>query len=100
MLAVISYSKVVYKIINFRENNNFHYISKFGVSIGHGSYEVKVRFKEKLTQVSRRTSNLYVNFYLDTAWPQVMDETDCKEELKLHFSIIVLYFEMIVAGQM
>jgi len=92
LFAVISYSKVVYKTINFKKNNNFHYISKFGVSIGQGSYEVKVRFKKKPTQVSGRTFNLHVGFYLDTAWPLAMDETDCKEKLKpaLSYNSLIL----------
>lgn len=82
LLAAICHSKVVYKTIQFRRGSEWQYVTKFGISIGEGNYEVKARFKRKPSHVAGRTFPVHVDFYLDTAWPGAMDESDCRERTK------------------
>jgi len=89
--------KVVHKTITFKKGNEWQYITKFGISIGQGLFEVKARFKRPYIPEGAQgpTNNLHgldINFYLDTKWDGAMEEPDCylKKEHEIRVEKLIL----------
>jgi len=75
--------KVVQKTMTFRPGNQWQYITKFGISVGQGTFEARARFKrpyipEGATEPSTEEFSVDLNFYLDTKWYAALEEADCK----------------------
>jgi len=75
-------SKVVYKSLNFKKGRQWQYITKFGISIGRGGFEIKARFKKPFNTLAstlrQQVFTFNANFYLDTKWYLGMEEPNCK----------------------
>lgn len=84
LLALCS-GKIVHKTLTFTEDALWQYLTKFGISVGQGHFEVKVRFKMPLPKEDKIQTNasaykLDINFYLDTKWGAALEETVCKKK--------------------
>lgn len=73
----LAHSKVVYKTMSLTEGRQWQYITKFGISIGRGSFELRARFKRPFSGPKQQVFTFNVNFYLDTKWYLAMEEPEC-----------------------
>eukprot|EP00826_Nyctotherus_ovalis_P046724 TRINITY_DN5314_c0_g3_i1.p1 TRINITY_DN5314_c0_g3~~TRINITY_DN5314_c0_g3_i1.p1 ORF type:complete len:489 (+),score=117.75 TRINITY_DN5314_c0_g3_i1:23-1468(+) len=87
-------SKVVYKNLSFKKGKQWQYITKFGISIGRGAFEIKARFKKPFNTLAstprQQVFTFTTNFYLDSKWYAAMEELDCsaKAEHKIRAETI------------
>ena len=97
LLAVTVQPKVVRKTLTMRKGNDWQYLTKFGISVGQGLFEVKGRFKnpfipEGSTEPSKQDYILDINIYLDTKWYGALEEPDCnlKSEHQIRIEHLVI----------
>ncbi len=85
LFALVSFcmGKVVYKTVTLRRGHEWQYLTKFGISIGQGLFEVRARFKRPynptgVAQADGKHFALSIDLYLDTKWDAALEEQDCK----------------------
>lgn len=80
-------SKIVYKTLVFNSENAWQYLTKFGISIGQGMFDIKGRFKRPYKNVPNKEYTITINFYLDTKWNSALEEPLCSNKAEYQIRV-------------
>ena len=82
-LGNVGETKMLKKTLHFGDNSLWQYLTKFGISIGEGTFSIQARFRNALvdsTDFPYATNGRYtfqLHFYLDTKWMAALEEPSC-----------------------
>lgn len=84
VIFIVSQAKVAYKSLIFKQGSTWQYLTKFGISVGQGLFDIRGRFKKPLERNANMPQSITftINFYLDTKWDSALEEPTCSNKVQ------------------
>ncbi|CAG9319741.1 unnamed protein product [Blepharisma stoltei] len=82
ILFLLAQGKYIRTTLTMTRNNNWQYVSKFGMDIGVGDFSMKARLLRVTKEFEGKKHNLQFSIFIDEEWEQDLSSLSCTEKNK------------------